>query len=246
MCIVSCRNARIYASLVLLCSKQDVQFKHISDNTKDLHLELDEAGLPAKREVRPTDVSQGALGDCYYLAAIAALAEKPEILRSLFATALPSKGLYAVRLNFGGIEVLVALDDEFAFSQRGRYLSFAKAPTNPQSHLWVMLLEKAYAKLHGSYQAIEGGYVHEALADLTGGLPGKLTLSREATDDVWDKLKQLSKVCLSLCLLCMEVFFCVYMMCILHACIYMRREIIFSVPVPIMARIQTRMQAVLC
>jgi len=32
-----------------------------------------------------------------------------------------------------------------------------------------MLMEKAYAKYHGSYAAIEGGLVHIALVDLTGG-----------------------------------------------------------------------------
>jgi hypothetical protein len=31
-----------------------------------------------------------------------------------------------------------------------------------------MLLEKAYAKIHGNYQILKGGLVHEAIYDLTG------------------------------------------------------------------------------
>jgi hypothetical protein len=34
--------------------------------------------------------------------------------------------------------------------------------------VWVLLLEKAWAKLHNSYDNIEGGLVTEVLHDLTG------------------------------------------------------------------------------
>jgi hypothetical protein len=34
--------------------------------------------------------------------------------------------------------------------------------------LWVMLLEKAYAKVHGGYYNIHSGLSREALRDLTG------------------------------------------------------------------------------
>jgi membrane-bound lytic murein transglycosylase MltF len=34
--------------------------------------------------------------------------------------------------------------------------------------LWVLLAEKAYAKIHGSYEAIESGHSYEALMDMTG------------------------------------------------------------------------------
>ena len=35
--------------------------------------------------------------------------------------------------------------------------------------MWVSILEKDYAKLHRSYEALEGGLVQDALVYLTGG-----------------------------------------------------------------------------
>merc|ERR1719162_2107328 len=46
-----------------------------------------------------------------------------------------------------------------------RDLAYSKAHRN---QLWVPFLEKAYAKIHGSYQAISGGHIAEAFLDLTG------------------------------------------------------------------------------
>ena len=49
-----------------------------------------------------------------------------------------------------------------------------------------MIVEKAYAKLNGSYRAIVSGHENEALQDLTGGVPINITLHPpEAREDRW-------------------------------------------------------------
>ena len=48
----------------------------------------------------------------------------------------------------------------------GKGLYFARSGTEGET--WVPLIEKAYAKLHGNYESLIGGYPSEAVEDLTG------------------------------------------------------------------------------
>jgi len=47
-----------------------------------------------------------------------------------------------------------------------------------ENEFWGALLEKAYAKWYGSYQALSNGSAAEAAVDFTGGIPEKIDLAR--------------------------------------------------------------------
>lgn len=107
----------------------------------------------------------GVLGNEWFLSAIAVLAERPALIERLFITKeVNEMGIYRVRLCKNGEWVTVTVDDYFPCYPEGEPI-FAKCHGN---ELWVMLLEKAYAKLHGNYYLLRGGFVNEALIDLTG------------------------------------------------------------------------------
>lgn len=59
------------------------------------------------------------------------------------------------------------VDDYFPVDENGR-IAFASSKDN---EIWVSLLEKAWAKLHGTYARVESGVPYFAYSQLCG-LPG--------------------------------------------------------------------------
>ena len=122
------------------------------------------------------DVIQGQLGDCRFLGALAVMGAHESLLHQCFwkADSFKNYGLFVVRF-FKDCEVIfVIIDDRLPVKQRDGKIIFA-ACKDP-NELWVPLLEKAYAKLHGCYKALIGGYSHNALSDMTGFSPKLVVL----------------------------------------------------------------------
>ena len=201
------------------------------------------------------DLLQGKVGDCWFLSALAVVAERPDLIARLFPTKQMNEyGIMQVRLFVDGFWKTVVLDtflpcfidadeeahlgqairaslgdsaaaaaaaaasqevasssaafdphalcdenrkilqETYEFLEQDRFrkhgptvagrsrynstvpsrlerlitsndLAYSKAK---HQQLWVPLLEKAYAKVHGCYKAISGGHIAEAFLDLTG------------------------------------------------------------------------------
>lgn len=126
-----------------------------------------------RREILPTQVTQGSVGNTYLASAFAALAERPDEIRHLFrhpVSATTAKlersiGAYWVTLNFNGWWLPVLLDDFLPATVEGPEFTRCGADVR---RMWVSLLEKSYAKVHGSYSNIASGDPVEPLTELTG------------------------------------------------------------------------------
>ena len=116
-------------------------------------------------KIEPRDIKQGQLGDCWFMCALACLAERPTLVERLFITkSANALGIYRVKLCKNGEWVTVTVDDYFpCYPMSGPIFSRANG-----NELWVLILEKAYAKLHGNYYHLRGGYASEGMMDLTG------------------------------------------------------------------------------
>ena len=57
----------------------------------------------------------------------------------------------------------------------------------------MLILEKAWAKLHGSYERIEAGFAHNVMTDLTGAPSFDLGIEEEGEDIVWERLVKSEK-----------------------------------------------------
>lgn len=110
----------------------------------------------------------GNLGDSWLTCALAALAEEPTAVENLFAQNVAAEkalGAYRVSLNKGGWWESVIVDNYLPTVNKMPV--FARSTDEP-CELWVSLLEKAYAKVHGSYASITGGDTLQALSEFTG------------------------------------------------------------------------------
>lgn len=148
-----------------------------------------DADIKVYNNLSSQDILQGELGDCYFLAAISSIAEHPDRLkRIILCKENKGDGIYAVALCLNGVWEEVLLDD-YAPCRSDNKLAFNSSKFN---ELWVVLLEKAWAKVHGGYLNIEAGLTREALRDLTGA-SAKTYFLKQKPESIWKRLMEAEK-----------------------------------------------------
>ena len=150
----------------------------------------------------PNSVIQGGVGDCWFLSAVSVLAERDDIISNIVIDkTLRADGIQRFRLFIDGEFKIIQVDNYLPCkastdtqpskkSKRSHNDDLLKFSHSKNSQLWVPLLEKAYAKAHGSYHAISGGFISEALLDLTGAPTERISFSNSQFDseNTWIRL----------------------------------------------------------
>ncbi|KAF7673748.1 cysteine proteinase [Alternaria burnsii] len=160
------------------------------------------------------DVRQGNDGDCWFMSALATISNKEELIQRVCVARDEKVGVYGFVFHRDGEWISEVIDDklylikeDFDEAKLERYhwleLQNRKSPEDEYrtvmqtgsralyfaqcsdpNETWLPLLEKAFAKAHGDYSAIDGGFVGEGIEDLTGGVTSEVFAT-----DILDKDK---------------------------------------------------------
>ena len=138
----------------------------IGENVNDEDRER-EINIFNYNDVEPNDIQQGILPDNHLASALSALAEKGNLIKRLFKSDKYSHyGVYQVKLCINGEWNTITIDDYFPCIPKSNPL----VSRSPGNEIWVLILEKAIAKIYESYYAL----IHINIADyflLLSGCP---------------------------------------------------------------------------
>ncbi|KAL1853962.1 hypothetical protein Daus18300_011629 [Diaporthe australafricana] len=162
-----------------------------------------------------SDVQQGALGDCWWVASAAALCNVEGHMDKICVARDEECGVYGFVFYRDGEWISTVVDDNLCLTYDDFEDAFPSSVYDPSgkrakkwkehnqtgsealffascedsNETWLPLLEKAYAKIHGDYAAIVSGWAGEGVEDMTGGIATTINLNRILSKDrLWQEL----------------------------------------------------------
>ncbi|KAI1739781.1 hypothetical protein F4680DRAFT_135472 [Xylaria scruposa] len=174
------------------------------------------------KDIDGADIKQGGLGDCWFIASLSALANVDDAVKRVCVEYDTRVGIYGFVFYRDGEWIYSIVDDKLYLTSpnwdspsmqrdlmnqidrespekeyRKTYQTGSKAlffgQCKNQNETWVALFEKAYAKAHGDFGSLAGGWIGEGLEDLTGGVTTELLASDILDlDEFWEN--EVSKV----------------------------------------------------
>lgn len=125
-------------------------------------------------ELSAEDIVQGSLGESFFLCALAAAINDVGICDDLIDGEFEDCGIYGVSLFINGKWQMIWVDSLFpcfrpkANSHLRRWRPMF-AHCAELKEIWIMVVEKAFAKACGSYEALNDVSISQAMAMLAGG-----------------------------------------------------------------------------
>lgn len=160
-----------------------------------------------------SDVRQGHLGDCHWLSAVTTICHRQDLMDKVCVFKNEECGIYGFVFHRDGEWIHTIVDDNL-FLARPDYPEEDYDPYNDakkkykqqkqtgsdalllarckdQNETWLPLMEKAYAKVHGDFESINGGSVGEALEDMTGGVTTLVVTDNILSKSrLWEELRR--------------------------------------------------------
>ncbi|KAM4743139.1 calpain-5-like [Anableps anableps] len=143
------------------------------------------------------DLHQGQLGNCWFVAACSSLASREALWQKVIPDWKDQEwnkekpetyaGIFHFRFWRFGQWVDVVVDDRLPTANG----ELVYCHSNDKNEFWSALVEKAYAKMCGCYEALDGGNTADALVDFTGGVSEPMDLMENGYKDEEEKRNEL-------------------------------------------------------
>jgi hypothetical protein len=132
-------------------------------------------------------VAEGNHGSAYMTSALATISGHPDVVKDMFCNRkkeVNRSGVYCIRLYIRGKPWIMTIDDEVGFDNGTNSLYFSNVINN---NIWPVLLEKAYAKMKGTYSFIDSTHAATGLRAVSGApvITTEFAGTKLSSEEMW-------------------------------------------------------------